>query len=352
MQLLLLIPALLFAQVETAPLAKSPAAIRADFLKQLDRPKVPLDAKIDKTTEPTGGLVMEHLAFATETKADGSTERVPALVVRPQDSSKRHPAVLLLHGTGGNKEGMRSGLEELAKLGFVAIAIDGRYHGERNPGKGTDAYNQAITRAWRTKNGEKSEHPFYFDTCWDIWRTIDYLQSRADVDGDRIGMMGFSKGGIETWMAGAVDERVKVAIPAIAVQSFAWGLENNAWQGRAKTIAAAHNEAAHDLGESEVNAKVCRALWNKIIPGVTGEFDCPNMLKLFAGRPVLILNGSEDPNCPIGGAKVAFASAKDAFAAAGASDKLKINVAQGVGHAVTPAQRKEATEWFVRWLKP
>ena len=44
-------------------------------------------------------------------------------------------------------------------------------------------------------------------------------------------------GGIETWLAGAVDDRIKVAVPAIAVQSFRWSLENDRWQGRARTIA-------------------------------------------------------------------------------------------------------------------
>ena len=61
---------------------------------------------------------------------------------------KRRPAVIVLHGTGGTKEGARSWLEELAAKGFIAVAIDGRYHGERSRGgTGTVAYNAAIVRA-------------------------------------------------------------------------------------------------------------------------------------------------------------------------------------------------------------
>jgi dienelactone hydrolase len=352
MPLTFLIPFLVITQAEALPVYKPAAETKAAFLKQLDRPRIPIDARVDKISEPNAGLVTELLSFASEKKADGTIERVPALIVRPADNTKARPAVVVLHGTGGSKLDQTSTLEDLARLGFVAISIDGRYHGERNSGKGTDDYNNAITRAWRTKPGEPSEHPFYFDTCWDIWRTLDFLETRSDVDANRIGMIGFSKGGIETWMAASVDDRVKVAVPAISVQSFAWGLENNAWQGRANTISAAHAAAASDLGESGVNAKVCRALWDKVIPGVTGDFDCPSLLRLFAGRPLLILNGSEDPNCPIGGAKVAFASARSAYEAAGVPNTLEINVAQGVGHAVTPAQRKDAYDWFVLWLKP
>jgi fermentation-respiration switch protein FrsA (DUF1100 family) len=136
------------------------------------------------------------------------------------------------------------------------------------------------------------------------------------------------------------------------VQSFRWSLENDRWQGRAKTIGAAHQAAAADLGEPAVNARVCRALWNKVIPGILGPFDCPSMIRLFAGRPLLILNGELDPNCPLGGAELAFATAREAFSQAGTSDRLEINVAKGVGHAVTPQQRTLALDWLARWLKP
>lgn len=331
------------------------ARVRADFLKLLDRPRVPLDPKSREDRPPGRGLVSEHVDFATEKHPDGTLERVPALVVRPEGMKpgEKRPAVIVLHGTGGTKEGNRSWLERLANRGFVAIAIDGRYHGERSGlGVGTKSYNEAIVKAWRAKDGEPQAHPFYFDTCWDIWRTIDYLQTRPDVDPERIGMIGISKGGIETWLAGAVDERVKVAVPCIGVQSFRWSLEHERWQARANTIKEAHEVAAKDLGEAAINQKVCRELWGKVIPGILDEFDGPSMLRLFAGRSLLILNGERDPNCPLEGAELAFASAKQAFHAANADDHLEINVAKGTGHAVTKEQQEAAVEWFVRWLKP
>ena len=135
------------------------------------------------------------------------------------------------------------------------------------------------------------------------------------------------------------------------MQSFRWSLENGAWQGRARTIQSAHRAAAQDLGEPEVNARVCRELWNKVIPGILDQFDCPSMIRLFAGRPLLILNGDTDQNCPLEGAKLAFAAAEEAYKQAGVSDKLKIMVAKGTGHAVTAQQRQAALDWFEKWLK-
>jgi predicted esterase len=94
---------------------------------------------------------------------------------------------------------------------------------------------------------------------------------------------------------------------------------------------------------------VCRVLWNKIVPGIVGPFDCPSMLRLFAGRPLLLLSGTKDANCPYDGAKLAIAAAERAYQQAGASDRLRVMVEE-VGHTVTPAQRQAALAWFERWL--
>ncbi len=331
-----------------------PAEVKAAFLKLLDRPRVPLNVQHSQSRVDATGTAEEPLSFASEKKADGGIERVPLLLLRPKRKNEQQklPCVIVLHGTGGNKESQRGFLVELTKRGIMGVAIDARYHGERVArDSGREAYVAAITRAWETKEGEPQEHPFYFDTCWDLWRTVDYLATRDDVDADRIGMIGFSMGGIQTWLAAAVDERIKVVVPAISVQSFRWSLDNNEWQGRARTIKAAHDTAAKDLGEREVNQRVCRELWNKVIPGILDQFDCPSMLRLFAAdRHLLILNGEKDPNCPLGGAKVAFAEAEHAFAAADRKDHLQIMVAKDVAHAVTPEQRTAALDWFERWL--
>lgn len=326
-----------------------PTEVRAAFLKLIDRPKVPLD--------PKRALVApedyeEELSIASEKRPDGEVERVPILIVKPEKPSGRAPAVIVLHGTGGSKEGVRDWLRDLAKRGITGVAIDGRHHGARLA-RGRDvsaAYNDAIVGAWRAKADDPKTYPFYFDTAWDVMRTIDYLRTRDDIDPKRIGLMGISKGGIETWLAGAVDERVKVAVPCISVQSFRWSLDHDAWQGRANTIAKAHKAAAEDRGESAVTRATCEALWPKVIPGILDRFDCPSMLRLFAGRPLLIVGGDEDPNCPIGGAKVAIASAEAAFRAAGAPEKLKVDIARKSGHTVTKAQRAMVLDWFTKWL--
>jgi fermentation-respiration switch protein FrsA (DUF1100 family) len=145
---------------------------------------------------------------------------------------------------------------------------------------------------------------------------------------------------------------VKVAVPAISVQSFRFSLEHDLWQARAGTVKAAHEAAAADLGEPVVNVRVCRELWRKVLPGILDQFDGPSMLRLFAGRPLLILNGEIDPNCPIQGARLAFEAATEAYAEASAGDRLRILVADKTAHKVTDDQGAAAVDWLSRWLSP
>lgn len=313
----------------------------------LDRPRVPLEAT--STTELKGEYTVERGKYRSE-----ADEHVPFTIFKPEKTVGRLPVVIVLHGTGGSKEGMEPYLGAFAGMGFLSIAIDARHHGDRVPGGAHKSreYQGAITRAWREKDPRKQEHPFYYDTVWDLWRLLDYLQTRPDVDPKRIGMIGFSMGGIETWLCAATDTRVAVAVPVIAVQSFRWSLEHDRWDGRANTIPIPHAAAAADLKEKEVNRTVCRALWSKVIPGILDEFDCPNMIRAIAPRPLLILNGSNDPNNPLGGARLAIEAAEEEYAKEKASDRLMSNVAGGVGHAVTKDQMKLAYDWMVRWLKP
>ena len=329
-----------------------PKDAKVAFLKLLDRPKVALDAKVAESKSGVD-LFEERLTFASEKQGE-ATERVPVLIVRPKhekgDPVKR-PVMILLHGTGGNKDGMRPYLDAFAKKGFVAVAIDARYHGDRADGKkGSERYVGAIADAWTAaRAGKPHEHPWFYDTCWDLWRLIDYLETRPDVDASRIGMLGISMGGIQTWLAASVDDRVAVAVPLIAVQSFRTMLDNDLWQGRANTVLAAHKVAANDLGEPGVNAKVCREMWAKLLPGIVDDFDCPNLIRLFAGRQLFIGNGELDPNCPLVGAKLAFAAAEEAFKSS--KGKLVIDVSKGVAHKVTEEQKAAAIEFCAAALK-
>jgi dienelactone hydrolase len=288
-------------------------------------------------------MYQAHFTFAAE-----AGERVPGILMRPASAGRR-PAVVVLHGTGGNKDSQAPLLKQLAEKGFVAIAIDGRFHGERSKARtGSADYVQAILNTYRTGKG----HPFLYDTVWDVLRLADYLETRPDVDARRIGLTGFSKGGMETYLAAAVDPRIAVAVPCIGVQSFAWALDHDAWQSRAGTFQAALDGAASDAGAGKVDGAFLRKFYDRVAPGVYSDFDGPAMLPLIAPRPLLAINGDSDARTPRPGLMQCAVAAEKAYAAAGAADRFRLLVQENTAHQVRPAALESAIEWFVKWLKP
>ena len=329
----------LAGQSGTAPVLQT----RTAFLKIIERPAIDPRAEARPVTSSAAGLVQEHISFSVE-----NSHRVSGILLKRDGAAPRRPVVIQLHGTGGNKEQLLPRLTTLANRGFVAVAIDGRYHGERAGSKGGAApYAAAIVDAFNTGR----EHPFFYDTVLDVMRLIDYLGTRRDVDPSRIGLGGFSKGGIETYLAAAVDPRIAVAVSGHGVQSFGWALDHGAWDSRAWTIRDALETVAAEKKVS-VNAAFVRQFYDRVAPGIYGDFDAPAMLPLIAPRPLLVINGDSDPRTPIAGVRASAAAAERAYGAAGARDKFVLKLLPDVGHEQTPMYDHAMVEWFVRWLRP
>jgi len=322
--------------------AESADSTRAAFLKLLDRPRVELAPEI-KLPAGTNGLRATQFSFAAEVGV-----RVPGLLVKRTEAEWRRPVVIVLHGTGSNKESQLPLLLDLAKRGFLAVAIDGRHHGARTKaGTGSAEYHEAILNAWFGSR----KLPFLYDTAWDVMRLIDYLGTRDDVDAARIGLIGFSKGGMEGYLAAATDPRIAVVVPCIGVQSFKWALDNESWRSRAETFKPALEAAAKDEGET-VNAAFVRKFYDRVVPGIYGQFDGPAMLPLIAPRPLLVINGDTDPRTPLPGVNECLTAARAAYRAADAESKLQVILQPQTGHKVTVEARQAALDWFVKWLRP
>lgn len=131
---------------------------------------------------------------------DGKTELVGYLW-KPASSSVAgpHPAIVMLHGRGGpyssNKPGVmaadnltmrhRMWGEFWAARGYVALHVDS--FGPRGYAKGfpKHSYNTRPTAV-----NEQTVRPL------DAYGALDYLRSRNDVIADRIGLQGWSNGGM------------------------------------------------------------------------------------------------------------------------------------------------------------
>ncbi|OUZ99984.1 hypothetical protein BVC80_9069g104 [Macleaya cordata] len=288
-------------------------------------------------------LKEENLYLKTE---EGEQGRLPVLILGLKESKQqKRPAIVFLHSTNKCKEWLRPLLEAYASRGYIAVAIDSRYHGERASNLTT--YRDALVQSWKTGD----TMPFIFDTVvWDLIKLADYLSQREDIDPSRIGITGESLGGMHAWFAASVDTRYSVVVPIIGVQGFRWAIDNNKWQARVDSIKAVFEEARVDLGRNEIDKEVVEKVWDRIAPGLASQFDSPYTVRAISPRPLLILNGTEDPRCPIAGLEVPFSRAREAYKAASCPENFEVIAEPGIGHKMTPQMVKEASDWFDKFL--
>ncbi|ONK69056.1 uncharacterized protein A4U43_C05F18830 [Asparagus officinalis] len=288
-------------------------------------------------------LVQENLYLITEA---GNQGRLPVLIVSMKESApRRQPAIVFLHSSYKCKEWLHPLLEAYASRGYIAVAIDSRYHGERASNKTT--YLDALVSSWR--NGDTM--PFIFDTVWDLIKLGDYLTQREDIDPARIGITGESLGGMHAWFAAAADTRYAVVVPIIGVQGFGWALDNDKWQARVDSIKPVFDEARIDLGKAAIDKEVVEKVWDRIAPGLASQFDSPYTVPIIAPRPHLILNGADDPRCPLAGLDTPISRAVEAYKEANCPEKFKFIAEPGIGHLMTASMVKEASDWFDKFLK-
>jgi dienelactone hydrolase len=151
-------------------------------------------------------------------------------------------------------------------------------------------------------------------------RCVDYLQSRPEVDPDRLGIGGLSFGGTMTTYLAALEPRLKVA----CISGYVSTVKGDAITMRGK-------------------GNFCGAQY---MPGLLTIGDIPEVAGLIAPKPLCVEMGEEDQCFVIDDAKAAYAQVERIYAAAGASDHLIGDVFPG-GHEWSG---RESFPWFERWL--
>lgn len=170
---------------------------------------------------------------------------VPGYLQLPKTGAGPFPCVLLLHGWSGSKENwyvegnyISGGQVRRALLaaGFAIFACDAQCHGDRISVNDFAPVNHYTpTDAVNPRKGYFTLREIYTQSVCDYRRAIDYLETRPEIDKQRIGMLGYSMGGTHTFLLTAVEPRVKVsvacAVPAdlkklslVAPQNYARGV--------------------------------------------------------------------------------------------------------------------------------
>lgn len=216
---------------------------------------------------------------------------------------------------------------DMVKAGFVVLAYDPIGQGERrqywNPD--TDAADASPAPIFEHSMAGHllllmSEDLTHYHV-WDGMRAIDYLETRPEVDRERIGCAGHSGGGTLTLFISALDERVKCAVVNEGGTSSRWPV---------------HSRAEGRVGPADVE--------QNYFPGAKYGVDMPDLHIAIAPRPLLAT--VEDYHV---GFNRAAEQIRVRYAQLGAADRFATEAANDP-HAWTPKLRLATTRWLSRWL--
>ena len=280
----------------------------------------------------TGEFVRHKVLLQTEEDC-----WMPTYLLVPKSASQQSPApaILCCHGHGAYGKDSVAGVlrkdpprnaeiehynydyaAQMARRGYVTIAPDWRSFGER-VGYGRDLGGRDICNLHFLQELLRGRVLLTLNV-FDAMRAIDYVQSRLEVDPQRIGCMGLSQGGTMTTFVTAMDQRIRAADIICYVTP---------WRHFAYER---HNFCG-----------------SQIIPGLYHYADVPDVAGLIAPRPLLMEAGLYDDCFEYRAVKQGHKQVKRIYRAAGCADRLHIEVFPGA-HAFAGGK---AFEFFDTYLK-
>lgn len=297
------------------------------------RPEKPTTRVVSR--ELRRGYTLERVSID-----NGEGNDISALVLIPDKRAQPAPAVLWLHSSTPDKNGLitpgaepESIGEALVGQGYVVMAPDAWYYGDRAenvPSGPRDVYHRGVAPyANVTQDALLKLNLWLGRTLWgmmvrDDQIALDHLCQRPEVNAKRVGVTGMSMGSTRAWWLAAIDERVAAAVGVACLTRY----ENLIHHGNLK---------AHGLYYFSY--------------GLLKHFDTEGVLALIAPRPFLALTGDMDYGSPVDGIRVLEEKVSAVYRTVGADEKFQSVVYPDTGHVYTPAMRVEMLAWFERWLK-
>lgn len=218
---------------------------------------VPVEKEIKSFDQPIQARYrLQRIEF--EARPD---ERVPALMTLPFEAESPVPAIVLLHGSHQQKDFVEEICTPFNEAGFAMVCFDQYMRGERR----VRGNMRTMAMAYRERS---------WKTVHDTRRLIDYLQTRPDIDPDRIYLVGASYGAITGTVVLAHDKRLKAGVLVVG-------------GGNLRLFAKAPEV------RREVPAWLLPAL-GSLIAFLIGPAEPVLHAPFTAGTPVLMQNGSND----------------------------------------------------------
>ncbi len=163
--------------------------------------KKPLDAVIEAADESSEVYRRERVTFT----AGYGRERVTAYVFLPKSGAPPYQTVIYFPGS----DAIYQRVDDLQLWRFRYLVKSGRavvypiYKGTYSRGDELNSDYQNATAMWR-------DHVIYWSK--DLGRTVDYIQSRNDLDHEKIAYLGFSWGAYIGSVLPAMEPRIKTVL--------------------------------------------------------------------------------------------------------------------------------------------
>ena len=262
-------------------------------------------------------------------------EKLPAYLYVPKQNGKpkKLAAMLVLHGTGELGKRLvdgesrlenRAHAKELAQRGYVVIAPDYPSMGDlKDHDFKSDRYKSGTMKA-----------------IFNHMRSVDLLQSREDVDPNRIGVIGHSLGGHNAIFVGAFDSRLKVIVSSCGWTPFAY---YDIGVASSKNFGGRLGPWAQDRYMPLMREKY--ELKGENIP-----FDFPEIIASLAPRHFFSNSPLGDANFNVQGVKKGAAQISEVYNQLRASDNFTIQYPDA-GHDFPPDTRLAAYAFIDGALK-
>ena len=269
------------------------------------------------TKENAAWLETVQLATTEDFSARGSDGTVVnGLMVKPASfkAGTRYPTLLRIHGGPNSQDQHAFSFERelFAANGYVVLAVN--YRG--SSGRGAE-YQKAIYADWGNKEVQ------------DLLAAVDHAIAIGVADSTRLGIGGWSYGGILTNYTIATTTRFKAATSGAgsSLQTTMYGTDQYIFQ------------YDNEVGQPWAN----KELWDKL----SYPFWQANRIK----TPTLFLGGERDMNVPISGSEQMYMALKSQ----GIDTQLIVYPNQN--HGITlPSYQKDRYErylaWYAKYLKP
>ena len=235
------------------------------------------------------------------------------------DGEGKRAAVLCVHGhwKGAKQDPVvQSRCIGLVKLGFFVLAVDAFGAGERGLSKKLGEYHGEMVAATLLPVGL----PLSGLQVHENMRAVDYLLTRPEVDGTRLGITGASGGGNQSMYAGAYDERFKAVVPVCSVGTY----------------------------QAYIGAACCMC---EVVPNAMTYTEESGLLSLVAPRALMVINATKDAfQFSVAEAQKSIAAAQHVFRMYNKAGHISHDIFESP-HDYGKAMREAMYGWMTLHLK-